>query len=61
MLLGALAAEWSLSLLAHCAVHHNLKNFSGITNAAGGPYLTAFYHTVFSFLCSFHVYLIRLL
>ena len=41
MLLGALAAEWSLSLLAHCAVSKNLKNFTGITNAAGGPKLTA--------------------
>ena len=40
MCLGALAAEWSLSLLAHLAVHHNLPNFSGITMAAGGKPLT---------------------
>jgi len=38
--LGALAAEWSLSILAHLAVHHKLKNFSGITMAAGGKPLT---------------------
>lgn len=31
MITGALAAEWSLCLLAHLAVHHNLPNFSGIT------------------------------
>ena len=41
MLLGALAAEWSLSLLAHCCVSRGLKNFSQITDAAGGPKLTA--------------------
>jgi len=40
MILGACAAQWSLSLLAHLAVHHNLPNFSGITMAAGGKPLT---------------------
>lgn len=38
--LGAAAAQWSLSILAHLAVHHNLPNFSGITMAAGGKPLT---------------------
>jgi len=40
MCLGATAAQWSLSMLAHLAVKHNLPNFSGITMAAGGKPLT---------------------
>lgn len=38
--LGAVAADWSLNILAHLAVHHNLPNYSSITMAAGGKPLT---------------------
>jgi amino acid permease len=41
LILGGLAAEWSLSILVHCACSHKILNFSGITEAAGGPRLTA--------------------
>ena len=39
MLLGAFAAKWSLSLLAHVAVDHGLANYSKICLKAGGKKL----------------------
>jgi hypothetical protein len=39
MLLGAFAALWSLSMLAHIAVDHGLPNYSKIAIKAGGEKL----------------------
>lgn len=39
MAIGAIAAELSLRMLAHLAVHHKLPNYSGIAIKAGGQTL----------------------